>query len=88
MLRTMTLAIASVAVISAAAFAGSHGDASLSLTDETTAQIRTMLAEQGYEVGKIKIEDGMYEAYARKDGNRYEVFLDSAFNIVEIEEDD
>ncbi|MDU8943374.1 PepSY domain-containing protein [Ovoidimarina sediminis] len=58
------------------------------LTDENTAQIRTLLTEQGYEVGKIKIEDGKYEAYAKKDGHRYEVFMNAAFEIVEIEEDD
>ena len=47
-----------------------------------------MLTEQGYEVAKIKIEDGMYEAYAKKDGKRYEVFLNGDFEIVEIELDD
>ena len=71
-------------LLSGAAFAAGN----VELTDENTAQIRTLLTEQGYEVAKIKIEDGMYEAYAKKDGARYEVFMNAAFEIVEIEEDD
>lgn len=58
------------------------------LTDQNTTQIREMLTEQGYEVAKIKIEDGMYEAYAKKDGHRYEVFLNADFEIVKTEDDD
>ncbi|MHA6264690.1 PepSY domain-containing protein [Arenibacterium sp. CAU 1754] len=57
------------------------------LNDANTAKIREMLTEQGYEVGKIKIEDGMYEAYARKDGKKYEVFLDGDFAVIRTEED-
>ena len=58
------------------------------LTEENTQHVRQVLTEQGYEVAKIKIEDGMYEAYAKKDGKRYEVFLNGDFEIVEIELDD
>jgi hypothetical protein len=47
-----------------------------------------MLTEQGYEVAKIKLEDGKYEAYARKDGERYEIYLDAGFKIMKIERDD
>ncbi|SHJ24635.1 Peptidase propeptide and YPEB domain-containing protein [Palleronia salina] len=67
-----------------AAFASSD----VKLSDDTTAQIRQILAEQGYEVGKIKIEDGLYEAYARKDGHKYEVFLDADLAVVRTENDD
>lgn len=58
------------------------------LTDENTGHIREMLTAQGYEVAKIKIEDGLYEAYARKDGQKYEVFLDADFGVVRTELDD
>ena len=58
------------------------------LTPETEAKIRANLTEQGYEVAKIKIEDGMYEAYARKDGKKYEVFLNAELDIVKTERDD
>ncbi|MCR9114712.1 MAG: PepSY domain-containing protein [Rhodobacteraceae bacterium] len=59
------------------------------LADTATAQkITTHLTEQGYAVRKIELDDGLYEAYAMKDGQRYEVYLDSALNIVKIERDD
>jgi hypothetical protein len=39
-------------------------------------QIRARLVEQGYEVRKIEVEDGCYEAYAiDKDGRRVELFI-------------
>jgi hypothetical protein len=58
------------------------------LTDAVAEQIRTLLTGQGYEVGKIKIEDGLYEAYARKDGEKFEIFLDQSLAIVRTEKDD
>ncbi|NVO25199.1 PepSY domain-containing protein [Donghicola sp. C2-DW-16] len=57
------------------------------LNDENTAKVRAVLTEQGYEVAKIKLEDGMYEAYAKKDGNKYEVFLNGDFEVVMTKED-
>ncbi|MGC1495544.1 MAG: PepSY domain-containing protein [Sulfitobacter sp.] len=60
----------------------------VALSDANAEKIRVMLTEQGYEVGKIKMEDGLYEAYARKDGIKYEVYLDADFAIVRTEKDD
>ena len=34
------------------------------------------------------MEDGLYEAYAMKDGERYEIYLDSDLKIVKSERDD
>lgn len=59
----------------------------LELTDEIKAQIKGILEAEGYSVGKIKIEDGLYEAYAKKDGKKLEIFMDTGMNIVRIEED-
>lgn len=59
----------------------------LKLTDQVKQRINSSLTQQGYQVGKIKIEDGLYEAYAKKDGMRFEVFLDSDMNIVRVKED-
>jgi len=84
MFKKIATPLAVALMLSGAAYAAG----TVELTDANTDQIRTMLTEQGYEVAKIKIEDGMYEAYARKDGQKYEVFLNAAFEIVEIEEDD
>ncbi|ATG46585.1 PepSY domain-containing protein [Celeribacter ethanolicus] len=69
--------------LSGAAFASD----SVALTDEMKTKITETLTAQGYEVGKIKIEDGLYEAYAKKDGMKYEIFLDGDLNVVKTEED-
>lgn len=58
------------------------------LTDEIRAQINATLSNQGYEVVRVKMEDGLYEAYARKDGQRFEVYLDKEFNIQFTKRDD
>lgn len=84
MFRKSAATLAVSLLLTGAAFASGN----VELTDDNTAQIRTLLTDQGYEVAKIKIEDGKYEAYAKKDGHRYEVFLNAAFEILDIEEDD
>jgi hypothetical protein len=56
--------------------------APVELTKENKAHITQMLTEMGYSVGKIKIEKGLYEAYAKKDGGKFEIMLDGDFNIV------
>lgn len=55
---------------------------------ETQAAIRTLLEAQGYEVRQIEHEDGGYEAYALRDGARYEIYLDGNLEIVRTERDD
>ena len=84
MLKTLILSALLVGALSGAALASD----TVSLTDESKARIRQTLTEQGYEVGKIKIEDGLYEAYARKDGAKFEIFLDANFAVVRTERDD
>ncbi|WP_232829358.1 PepSY domain-containing protein [Tropicimonas sp. IMCC34043] len=79
MLKKMTaLAVAATLLVSATGAIASG----LKLTDETKAQIKTTLTEQGYDVGKIKVEDGYYEAYAKKDGKKLEIYLDGDLKIV------
>ena len=55
---------------------------------ETQAAIRTMLAEQGYEVRQIQTEDGLFEAYALKDGKRYEIYINGQMEIGDTKLDD
>ena len=62
-------------------------DTPVNLTDEVKAEIKTMLEGQGYEVGKIKTEDGLYEAYAKKDGQKLEILLDGDLKILKTEVD-
>ena len=81
-----TLAVCAALTMTAGGAMASDDEAKL--TDEVKAQIQATLTEQGYEVGKIKTEDGMYEAYARKDGKRYELYLNSNMEIVKTKEDD
>ncbi|MDU8912685.1 PepSY domain-containing protein [Aestuariicoccus sp. MJ-SS9] len=82
MTRILTLTLA--ALLPVAAFAS--GDDAL---DATTAdQIRTRLTAEGYYVRKIEREDGMIEVYALKDGQKYELYLDAALNVVRSKIDD
>jgi hypothetical protein len=48
----------------------------------TAAEITESLTAKGYEVRKVEPEDGMLEAYALKDGHRYEVYVDTATGLV------
>lgn len=59
----------------------------LPMNDAIQGKIRTMLEGRGYQVRKIKIEDGMYEAYALKGGEKMEVILNAGLDIVKIEND-
>jgi len=51
-------------------------------------EIRAMLTEQGYDVRRVKSEDGMYEAYAMKNGQRMEIYVNDDLEIVRTEIDD
>ncbi|MGI3186880.1 PepSY domain-containing protein [Nioella aestuarii] len=62
------------------------GDAAVSADVE--AQITALLTAEGYEVRSIEMEDGQYEAYAMRDGARFEIYLDDSLTIVRVAEDD
>lgn len=83
MLKTLIAPLAVALALTSAA----HASGKVELTNENTAQVRQVLTEQGYEVAKIKLEDGMYEAYAKKDGQKYEVFLNANFEVVKTKKD-
>jgi uncharacterized membrane protein YkoI len=56
---------------------------------KTVKEITASLTAQGYEVRKVKPEDGMLEAYAIKDDKRYEVYVDTATGAVaKVKEED
>lgn len=61
-----------------------HGNVDAATQDA----IRAQLTEHGYDVRKIEAEDGMYEAYALKDGQQFEIYLDAELNVVKSEMDD
>lgn len=81
---TRILALALTLALPVSAFASSDA----ALTTERMTEIRTKLTNEGYEVRKIDIEDGMIEAYVLKDGQRLELYLDTALNVVRTKVDD
>ena len=78
-LLALTLSLAAVPALASS---------DLKLDDATKTRISTMLTDQGYEVRKIKIEDGRYEASALKDGKKLEILLNENLDIVGSEVDD
>jgi len=81
-IRMSGLAIAVLALSASAAFA------EVELTQEVKAKIEDMLKGQGYEVKKIKVEDGLYEAYVKKGDEKVELLLNEKLEIVKSEQDD
>lgn len=82
-MKRLALALA-LLLPASAAFASGDGVVS----EEVQARIRALLSEQGYEVRSVQMEDGMYEAYAMRDGIRYELYIDRELNIQRSEIDD
>ena len=76
-------AIALAMILPATAVLASGG----TVADDIQDQIRTLLTDQGYEVRSIQMEDGEYEAYAMRDGARFEIYLDDSLTIVRVAED-
>ena len=83
MTRILALALALALPVSAYASSDDYG-----LLTERMTEIRTKLTAEGYEVRKIDMEDGMIEAYVLKDGQRLELYLDAALNVVRTQIDD
>ena len=75
-IRISGLAIAVLALSATSAFAD------VDLTPEVKTKIEDMLKAQGYEVGKIKVEDGLYEAYVKKGDEKIELYLNEKLEIV------
>ncbi|MGX0879018.1 hypothetical protein ACSSV4_003725 [Roseovarius sp. MBR-154] len=65
-----------------------HASDGAKLDDARVAEIKATLTEQGYDVRRVKAEDGMYEAYVMKDGERLEVYLNDKLEIVKTKTDD
>ncbi len=61
--------------------------AEVDLTPEMKQKIEDTLKAQGYEVGKIKVEDGLYEAYVKKGDEKIELFLNEKLEVVKSEND-
>lgn len=82
--KTLTaLSLAAALAVPAAGFASERAG----FDQKTADQVRTMLTDQGYEVRKIDFEDGLYEAYAIKDGKRMEVYVTAKMEILNGDQD-
>lgn len=86
MTKTITRGIAAVALITA--LGASAAFASSKVPAETRTQVTEKLTAEGYDVRKVKMEDGMIEAYVVKDGQKLELYLDSNLNVVRTKTDD
>jgi hypothetical protein len=58
------------------------------LTPEVEQKIKDLLTSQGYEVAKIKVEDGQYEAYAKKGSEKFEIYLNDKLEVVKTSGED
>lgn len=83
MKRILPAALALALALPAVALASSDEQ----IPQDTQAAIRTLLEAQGYEVRQIESEDGLYEAYALKDGERYEIYINADMQIVRTDRD-
>ncbi|WP_416916110.1 MAG: PepSY domain-containing protein [Roseicyclus sp.] len=84
MTRILAATLAATLALSGAAMASPDAQ----VPQDTQAAIRTLLEAQGYEVRQIETEDGMFEAYALKDGERYEIYINADMQIVRTQRDD
>jgi hypothetical protein len=72
-----TLLAANLAFAPMAALAESEGTVDAATAEKVTAT----MTEQGYDVRKLAIEDGMIEVYAVKDGKTCEVYLKADLTV-------
>jgi len=84
MTRIIALALALAVSLGGIARASDHEKVAPAKAEE----VRTTLTAQGYDLRRVKAEDGMYEAYVMKDGQRFEICLDTDLAIVRTGIDD
>lgn len=78
----------SAAILATATGSGVMASSDYGISQETRAKVTEKLTAEGYEVRKIKSEDGMIEVYALKDGKKLELYLDTDLNIARTKTDD
>ena len=72
----LTVALAGLVVGATTALAASELPGLEGYIGKTTQEISAALTEKGFEVRKVEREDGYLEAYALKEGGRYEIYVD------------
>lgn len=79
---TKLLAGAALAAVLAFPLALAASELAGTQAGRTADEIKAGLAAQGYEVRRVKEDDGGLEAYAVKDGRLYEIHVDPATGAV------
>ncbi|MDH3264743.1 MAG: PepSY domain-containing protein [Paracoccaceae bacterium] len=79
------LVLALALAVSAAPVLAASADA---VPQATQDAVRAKLVAEGYDVRSIQMEDGRIEVYALKDGQKLEIYLDAALNVVETKIED
>ena len=86
--RTITTIFA-LAMMSGAALASSSDCNEPKDKWMSMEEARAKVVSMGYEVRKLEVDDGCYEAYATKDGKRLEIYLNPVTaEVVKMKEDD
>jgi hypothetical protein len=84
--KTLSGLIAGTVLAAALALPVSFAAASSELDGATLGksadEVKSTLTAQGYEVRKVENEDGKLEAYAVKDGKKFEIYVDPASGAV------
>lgn len=80
MIRILARPLALVVVLAGTTFPALASDGGV--PEASQSAVREKLVAQGYDVRAIKMEDGMIEVYATRDGQRHEIYFDSSLNIV------
>lgn len=74
--KTKMIALCALLAIGTPALANENADILEGYIGKTKEEISATLKDKGYEVRKVEPEDGYLEAYALKDGKKYEIYID------------
>ena len=70
-----------LSTVAALAF-GQMAHADEAVDPATKDKLAAQLVAEGYDVRKIEMEDGQIEAYALKDGKKYELYFDADLVLI------
>lgn len=73
---------ATLALATTSAFAANDTPELNGYIGKTSQEISSALKERGYQVRKVELEDGYLEAYALKNGERFEIYVDPTTGVL------
>ncbi|WP_026481163.1 PepSY domain-containing protein [Ahrensia sp. 13_GOM-1096m] len=92
-MKKYILPIAAISLLATSGASFASEDMNCGSADKSTWMSEEAIMEKakelGYEPAKLKVEDGCYEVYARKDGKKFEVFMNPVTaEVVKVKSDD